>query len=422
MEEYTIEIENLSKVYKLYNNKTDRLKEALSFTKKIYYKEYYALKDISFKVKKGETIGIIGSNGAGKSTLLKIITGVLNGSEGKINIKGRVSALLELGAGFNPEYTGIQNIYLNGSMMGYSKAETDKKLNDILEFADINDFINQPVKTYSSGMFARLAFAVAINVEPDILIVDEALSVGDIVFQQKCFRKISEIKNDKTILMVSHDMGTISKFCDKVLWLDKGTLKDFGEPSQIIKEYQAFLINSKLEREYDEEKSTKASHNNNVNLQMEKIKPGLQYYGNLDSEILEIGMFKADTNESIRIVMGGEMVELALKVRHKKVMSNIIIGFTFYNRLGENMFGINSYLSNDNLDGNENESIYKCRFRMPELNEGQYSISPAVAVGTQQSHTMIHWVYDALVFNVVTPFEQTLPGIIAIREFSFSKL
>ena len=228
MQNYAVNIENLNKTYRLYNKPSDRVKEALGFGKK-QSKTFEALKDVSFNVKKGETVGIIGTNGAGKSTLLKIVTGVLSPTAGNIQIEGKVSALLELGAGFNEEYSGIENIYLNGRMMGYSRKEMDERLNGIVEFADIGDFINQPVKTYSSGMFARLAFAVAINVEPDILIVDEALSVGDIFFQNKCFKKFDELKrNGVTILFVSHDIGSVRQMCSRVLWLDHGTVRAFG--------------------------------------------------------------------------------------------------------------------------------------------------------------------------------------------------
>ena len=221
-----IKVSHLTKVYKLYEKPIDRLKESLHPLKKQYHKDFYALNDVSFEIKKGETVGIIGKNGAGKSTLLKIITGVLTPSSGHVHTNGRISSLLELGAGFNPEYTGVENIYLQGTLMGYSKEEMEAKIDEILVFADIGDFVYQPVKSYSSGMFARLAFAVAINVEPDILIVDEAWSVGDAAFQNKCIRKMEEIgKKGITILFVSHDTQTINKFCNNVIWFNDGIIK-----------------------------------------------------------------------------------------------------------------------------------------------------------------------------------------------------
>ena len=213
MSDIAIKVDHVSKLYKLYDKPSDRFKEALGLTKEKKYKEHFALSDVYFEVKKGETVGIIGTNGAGKSTILKIITGVLNPTSGKVDVSGRISALLELGAGFNMEYTGIENIYLNGTMMGYTREEVDAKVQTILDFADIGDFVYQPVKTYSSGMFVRLAFAVAINIDPEILIVDEALSVGDVFFQAKCYHKFDEFKEaGKTILFVSHDLGSIAKY------------------------------------------------------------------------------------------------------------------------------------------------------------------------------------------------------------------
>lgn len=220
---YAIDVAEVTKVYRLYEKPIDRLKESMSISHKNYHRDFYALNQLSFRVRKGETVGIIGTNGSGKSTILKIITGVLTPTTGEVKVDGKISALLELGAGFNMDYTGIENIYMNGTMMGYTKKEMDAKLQDILEFAEIGDFVYQPVKTYSSGMFVRLAFALAINVDPEILIVDEALSVGDVFFQSKCYRRMEEIRQKgTTILMVTHDMGSIIKYCDRVVLLNKG--------------------------------------------------------------------------------------------------------------------------------------------------------------------------------------------------------
>ena len=242
-ENIAISVENISKVYKLYDKPSDRMKEALGL-KKVPVKEHFALDDVSFQVERGETVGIIGTNGSGKSTVLKIITGVLNPTKGSVKIDGRISALLELGAGFNMEYTGIENVYLNGTMMGFSNEEIEAKMDDILNFADIGEFVHQPVKTYSSGMFVRLAFAVAINIEPEILIVDEALSVGDVFFQSKCYHKFEEFKRmGKTILFVSHDLSSISKYCDRVVLLDKGHKRAEGAPKQIVDMYKKLLVN-----------------------------------------------------------------------------------------------------------------------------------------------------------------------------------
>ena len=247
-QEIAISIKDVSKLYKLYDKPLDRLKESLGLSKEKRYKEHYALRGVSFDVKRGECVGIIGTNGAGKSTILKIITGVLNPTAGEVQIDGRISALLELGAGFNMEYTGIENVYLNGTMIGFSREEIDAKLDEILDFADIGDFVHQPVKTYSSGMFVRLAFAVAINIDPEILIVDEALSVGDVFFQLKCFKKFEEFKQQgKTILFVSHDLSSIERYCDKAILMDHGRNIAEGTPIEIINKYKKIMTGMSVE-------------------------------------------------------------------------------------------------------------------------------------------------------------------------------
>src|SRR5574344_739624 len=241
--DYAIRVKNVTKIYKLFEKNTDRIKESLGLSRKKLYREHYALRNLSFDVHRGEAVGIIGVNGAGKSTILKIFTGVLNPTEGEVEINGRISPLLELGAGFNMEYTGIQNVYLNGTMIGFTKEEIDAKLKDILEFADIGDFVYQPCKTSSSGMFVRLAFAVAINIDPEILNVDEELSAENVFFQTKCFRKFEEFrKNGKTILFVSHDLSSIRKYCDKAILLEKGRKIGEGEPKEIIDMYKKVLV------------------------------------------------------------------------------------------------------------------------------------------------------------------------------------
>lgn len=242
MSENSIEIKNITKIYKMYNKPSDRVKEALNLTKKKLHKEFYALDNVSFNIRKGESIGIVGKNGSGKSTLLKILTGVLTPTSGECNVEGRIAALLELGAGFNNEYSGIENIYLNGTINGFTKEQMDEKLDDIIKFADIGEHIYQPVKTYSSGMFVRLAFAVAISVDPDILIVDEALAVGDVRFQLKCMDKFMEFKNKGiTIIFVSHDTNMIKRFCDRCVWLNEGKLTDDGDTDTITDRYLDFL-------------------------------------------------------------------------------------------------------------------------------------------------------------------------------------
>ncbi len=238
-----IHVEGLNKVYKLYDHNRDRLFDSLGLSRKKNYREHYALNNVDLDVYQGECVGIIGTNGSGKSTILKIITGVLNPSGGDVQVNGRISALLELGAGFNMEYNGIENVYLNGTMIGFTEKEIDEKLQDILDFADIGEYVYQPVKTYSSGMFVRLAFAVAININPEILIVDEALSVGDVFFQAKCYHKFEEFKKQgKTILFVSHDLSAISKYCDRAVLLNKGVKLGEGSPKEMIDIYKRVLV------------------------------------------------------------------------------------------------------------------------------------------------------------------------------------
>ena len=244
MDELAIRVEDVSKVYRLYNRPSERLFDALGIAGKGRFKEHRALDHVTFDVKKGETVGIIGTNGSGKSTILKIITGVLSPTSGEVEIDGRISALLELGAGFNMEYTGIENVYLNGMMMGFSREEMDARLDDILKFADIGEFVNQPCKTYSSGMFVRLAFAVAINIDPEILIVDEALSVGGVFFQAKWYKKFEDFKAEgKTIIFVSHDISSVAKYCDRVILLNKGVKLSEGNPKDTINLYKKVLLN-----------------------------------------------------------------------------------------------------------------------------------------------------------------------------------
>lgn len=260
MIEYAIELKHITKTYAMYAKPTDRLKEALDFRRRSYHDIFYALNDVNIHVKKGEMIGFIGENGSGKSTLLKIITGVLTPTSGEMQINGNIAALLELGSGFNPEYSGYDNIYLNGMVLGFTKEQVDGMVDDIISFADIGDHLYQPVKTYSSGMFVRLAFAVAINVDPEILIVDEALAVGDLEFQLKCMEKFTEFRNaGKTILFVSHDVNAVRRFCDRVYWLKNGVVENEGETMEVTEEYENFLKRKSL-KTVDREKSVVEEH------------------------------------------------------------------------------------------------------------------------------------------------------------------
>lgn len=348
MKELAIEVKNIKKEYRLYDKPSLRVKEALSIRGKKYHKVFSALRDISFQVEKGEMLGIIGKNGAGKSTLLKIITGVLTPTAGEIKINGKVSALLELGAGFNPEYTGIENIYLNGSMIGFTKQEMDMKLDDILTFADIGDFVYQPVKTYSSGMFARLAFAVAINVEPDILIVDEALSVGDVFFQAKCYKKLEDLKNSgKTILFVTHDMGSVIRYCNRAILINDGVIAAQGNPDEIVDLYKKVLVgqfdnNSEDDQQEEEIQGVQPVEGETWKAYM-LINPNCQIYGDKRAEIVDFGIF--DENEAINnTVRKMREFTIKMKVHFYETITNPIFAFSIKDTKGTEITGTNTII------------------------------------------------------------------------------
>lgn len=353
MSEIAIKVDHLSKMYKLYDKPTDRFKEAMGIRlkgKKQYYQEHYALRDVSIDVKRGETVGIIGTNGSGKSTILKIITGTLNPTAGNVTVNGRISALLELGAGFNMEYTGIENVYLNGTMMGFSRAEIDSRLDDILSFADIGDFVNQPVKTYSSGMFVRLAFAVAINIDPEILIVDEALSVGDVFFQVKCYHKFEEFKKmGKTILFVSHDLGSISKYCDRVVLLNKGQKIAEGRPKKIVDMYKQILVNQEAEHDIKQEGDTAqvmaASASGDTWKSQLDLNPNLLEYGERFAEIMDFALIDDQGNISNNIVKGTDF-SIRMKVRFNRDLQDPIFAFTIKDLQGTEVTGTNTMYEN----------------------------------------------------------------------------
>lgn len=417
MSDIAIKIENLSKIYKLYDKPVDRLKESLSISRKSRHKDYFALKNINVEIKKGEILGIVGTNGSGKSTILKIITGVLTPTTGTVDIEGKISALLELGAGFNPEYTGIENIYLNGTMLGYTKEEMEKKLPNIIEFADIGDFIYQPVKTYSSGMFARLAFAVSINVDPDILIVDEALSVGDTRFQKKCYRKMEEFKKTKTIILVTHDIGVISKFCDRVIWIERGELKDIGEPLEIAKKYTAYVMQSQLVHDEIEQNDQKKE-----SVKIMPVDGIVESYGDKKAVITGIGLFQDDEDNITQTVLPNKSTKIIIRVQYKEHIMDPIVGFTIKDRLGNTVFQTNSEVLQQILDSSKSSVEYLFEFEFPELNVGQYTISPAIASGTQANHTQHNWIHDAYIFNVINDNLYNLEGILSLSNIEFTQM
>ena len=392
-----ISVRDLSKVYRLYDKPIDRLKESLNIFHKSYHKEYYALNNLSFDINRGETVGIIGINGAGKSTLLKIITGVLTPSGGTIDVKGKISALLELGAGFNMEYTGIENIYLNGTMMGFSREEVDKKLDDILSFADIGDFVYQPVKTYSSGMFVRLAFSLAVSVEPEVMIVDEALSVGDAFFQAKCFTKLEEIKaRGTTILFVSHDITSVKKLCNRAIWIEKGIVKCDGDASEVCEKYLSMQIeeNNRQKQTIVKEiknDNTKQAIMSKYNAVFRKVNfsDKSQVTSSGKAEILSFSVRDAEDNEVLVVKPDGNY-SFVIVARFFENVKNALFGFEMENNKGVKLMSINNFLTDTVIEEAQKDMVYEARFtiRMPKLCAGEYLLSPCIASGNQNNHVV----------------------------------
>lgn len=374
-----IEIKNISKIYNLYNKPSDRLKEAL-FSRKSRHTEFAALNDVSFNVNKGEILGIIGKNGSGKSTILKIITSVLTPTSGECIVKGKIAALLELGAGFNMEYTGIENIYLNGQMIGFSKDEMDKKLQDIIDFADIGEHIYQPVKTYSSGMFARLAFSVAISVDPDILIVDEALSVGDVFFQNKCYRRFEEFRErGKTILFVTHDMGSVIRYCNRCVLLNAGKKVAEGKPQEMVDLYKQIMVGQWNENEEcsEEVSSIQSSNVKNDQLWKDQIStnPDIEVYGDGRADIIDFGIF-SDTGDIGNNVYKGDYYSVKMKVRINEDNLNPIFAFKLRDIKGTELTGTNTMLEDIDTSQCKKGDIVTITFRQKQyLQPGQYLVS-----------------------------------------------
>jgi ABC-type polysaccharide/polyol phosphate transport system ATPase subunit len=412
MSEVAIKVENLSKVYKLYRDPMDRLKESLHPLRKKYHKDFYALKDVGFSVKRGEVVGIIGENGAGKSTLLKILTGVLTPSSGDCFVSGKVSSLLELGVGFNMELTGLENIFFNSTVLGYSRAEIEGKLDDIIDFADIGDFVNQPVKSYSSGMIVRLAFSVAINVDPDVLIIDEALSVGDIRFQQKCFRKLKDFKeNGKTIVLVSHDLGSIINYCDRAVWFRDGMVFETGRPEDVCKSYLGYMAYGLDTKPGRSDVETDIDTDSGAEIIFNDVSP-CSSFGDGGAEIVGATVCLREDRKSVQVLEGGEEMSFYLKIRIDKDMNSPIVGFIAKDSGGSNVFGVNNHLIGENLSGFRGGDIVTVRFdfKFPALKNDHYSFSPAIADGTQMNHEQCHWVHDACVVQVANASEMARMG------------
>ena len=394
-----IQVKGLEKAYKLYDKPSDRLKEALGFGRKKRYKEHYALKGVDMTIYQGETVGIIGTNGSGKSTILKIITGVLNPTGGSVHVNGRISALLELGAGFNMEYNGIENIYLNGTMIGFSKKEIDAKMDDILNFADIGDYVHQPVKTYSSGMFVRLAFAVAINIEPEILIVDEALSVGDVFFQAKCYHKFEEFKEmGKTIVFVSHDLSSISKYCDRVVLLNQGVKLGEGSPKEMIDAYKQVLVGQYVPAA-DEITAAAAAAAGTVK---GEVNPELLEYGTKDAMITGYKITD-DTGRETSALLKGKECTITMQVHFEHDIEAPIFAFTIKNIKGVEITGTNTMVEKAFLSPVRAGSDMEITFTQKiDLQGGEYLLSFGVTGFEKEEFQVYHRLYDVINMTVIS--------------------
>lgn len=413
-----ISVKDLKKVYPLYKNKMGKVKEALSLSGKSYHDDFHALRGISFEVEKGECVGIIGLNGSGKSTLLKILTEVITQTEGEIEINGKVSALLELGAGFNPEYTGMQNIYLNTMLMGYTRKETDGKIAQIIEFADIGDFIYQPVKVYSSGMYVRLAFAIAVTVEPDILIIDEALSVGDVFFQQKCYRKIKEFAGRSTVLIVSHDLNAITKFCRRMIVMDQGQIVYDGESKEAVSCY--FGIK---QGRYRQEPSQSIRE---VEVDFEKYKePDRNIYSGHMDVVISRFFYDVNGQDYAEYCTEGDNVHIWMLTEARRPVEDVIVGYQVRDKYGNEIFGETSLTSHvDSFPLAAGKNLISFTVVWPEVREGDYFITLGIGEGSEVLNQVEQcWLNNAL-HLIGTTRDKTIFGIFnhEMEEFEIRKL
>jgi len=396
-----VEFQNVSKSYAIYNKPGDRLKELLSLNRLHRHKDFWALHDVSFEVKRGETFCVVGENGSGKSTLLQIVAGILQPTSGTVHVGGRVSALLELGAGFNPEFSGRDNVYLNGSILGLTTRQIDERYKDIEHFAEIGAFINQPVKTYSSGMVVRLAFAVAINVDPEILLVDEALAVGDIYFRQRCMRKVHELRTrGVTILFVSHAVSDVKAIGDRALWLDHGRLVEIGEPDRVVSKYLAAMTEKDstylLLKAGAEEKRQRTGpvHAPEV---VDTI-PNIDHrFGDGRAEVLGIAVMD-EQGRKLYTLDPGSRILVRISVRARQDLPMPIVGFMLRNQLGMDFSGTNTAREGHELPPMQAGDVYTVDFYLdlPELYPASFSFSPAIADGTLLGYQMCDWIDNAI--------------------------
>lgn len=407
-----IEIQHLTKIYKIFERPIDRVKESLLPFHRRYSRDFYALRDFSLDVPKGETIGIIGKNGAGKSTLLKIITGVLTPTEGSVRVQGRIASLLELGAGFNPEMDGIENIYMNGTVMGIGKEEMEALVPGIVAFADIGDFIHQPVKTYSSGMFARLAFAVNAFVTPDILIVDEALSVGDVEFQARCYRKFEELRQSGcTILFVTHDLNAVISFCSSAILMERGELIDKGTPKEIVNLYKRRLAGRAAKEEpvgstpgvLAGAAAHQAVHVMGAWKQQMKLNPDVEEYGDKAIEIQDFAVMDASGSIS-PTTSNAEPCDVCLAVHVREVVEHPIFAVSIKDIKGNVLIDTNTDLMGQKDIRLTPGQDYVVRFhaRLP-LREGNYILNFGCTEYVDKGLRVHHRLYDAAFLQMVSP-------------------
>lgn len=432
-DEIAIRVEGLSKCYEIYANPRDRLKQFVmprlqglaGQARKQYFREFWALKDVSFEIKKGETVGIIGRNGSGKSTLLQMICGTLNPTSGSIQTNGRIAALLELGSGFNPEFTGRENVYLNGAVLGLSSEEIDLRFDAIAAFADIGEFIDQPVKTYSSGMYVRLAFAVIAHVDAEILVIDEALAVGDAVFSQKCMRFLRKFRTEGTLIFVSHDMGSVINLCERAVWLHHGQMRQMGASKEIAEAYLQYTLQEVYGQEAKLQTidATKAGHvlTNSapepVSFQDVDEASVIDYGARLrfSENLSEANGWKTGSGEilSVRlehlmqhpsdVFRGGEKVRMVITAKAHQDMDRPILGFLVRDRLGQDLFGENTLPFTDLNPRPVAAGVTfsgEYIFSLPMLPNGQYAVMASLADGDLHTNVQHHWLHDALIVNV----------------------
>ncbi len=395
-----VSFHGVSKSYPIYGSPGDRLRELLLFNRRSFHRDFWALRDVSFEIERGSTFCIIGENGSGKSTLLQLVAGIFPPTEGEVSVGGRVSALLELGSGFNPEFSGRDNVYLNGTILGLSTREIDQRYQAITDFAEIGEFVNQPVKTYSSGMVVRLAFAVAINVDPEILLVDEALAVGDVYFRQRCMRKVHELRSKKvTILFVSHSMADIKAVGDRVMWLETGRLVEIGAPEAVVSKYLSRMVEKDAAYLKLKGAEPRASGSPPV-IAPEVVEtiPNIDYrYGNKAAEILGIAILDT-AGEPVSLLQPGGRITVRISVRAHQGLDFPMVGFMMRNHLGIDFSGTNTAREGYELPAMSPGDIFTVDFHLlvPELYPSHFSFSPAIANGTLHAYEMCDWIDNAV--------------------------